>query len=98
MPSGLNLFQNAQEIVAGDTSQLHLGDRDVVLKKAEILHEKGREKLETLTSAILKADEQPGANTGALGCLKKGDSTYTCSYSCVCSWDPRSKLNEFDKD
>lgn len=70
--SGLNLFQNAQETFAGDTFQLgiHLGDRDVMLKKAEILHEKIRDVSETLgikiteISAVLQTSEQPKANLG----------------------------------
>lgn len=76
---GLNLFQNAQETFAGDTFQLgiHLGDRNVMLKKAGILHEKIRDVSETLgikiteTSAVLQSGEQPRANLGALGCFKK---------------------------
>lgn len=77
MSSGLDLFQNAQEVLAGDTSQIHLGRRDVRLKKAEILHEEVRDESETLgvkitaTSGILGTSEQPRANSGALRCLKK---------------------------
>ena len=77
MSSGLDLFQNAQEVLAGDTSQIHLGRRDVRLKKAEILQEEVRDEPETLgvkitaTSGILGTGEQPRANSGALCCLKK---------------------------
>lgn len=100
MSSRLDLFQDAQGILAGEASQIHLGNRNVLLKKVEILHEKLRDESETLsikiteTSGILRTGEQPRANSGAL-CLKK-EIVYVYLYSCVCSSAPRSKLNEFD--